>query len=397
MPGSNEVQYAYADPEGFNSDDDNDTDADGHYNVGTDSVDNGYMETGGLFEPDDVANYEDPEVNRLFSGARGGVQPQVHDYARPSRPNARQQAENPPAPPSRPSLKFVMQSDFCRGIDTDGRPMPQPVYEPMPPPEKRDGFSAGLGSLLVSVVAVAMAVGSFAVAFDNRIALNRLENRTTAPAQSAELGPGSPMWAPVSAGSVSGPGAAAPVVWTTHPVGAVQVFVTDSLPAGWLVCDGAVYNASAWPDLAAALGRGPDVDPANRTTFSVPDIITDGLFVRGGGPADIGTTEASSVAADDIRVRIRDPGHTHPTMFEGNYGTKGPHHIRRNQFDDYPGMLELHGFAQAHDRNSNNKVYVAEPTLFETGVSAEVEAGNETRPPSIRLLPAVYAGRPGGR
>lgn len=391
MPGTNEVHYAYADPEGSDSDEVNDADADGLYDIGTNNGDNGYMETGGLLGADGDARYSDPVVNQLFRGQAGGARPGIHDYARPRWSNAGQPAESPPAPPARPSLKFVMQSDFYNGIDTDGRPMPQPVYEPMPPPEKGEGPSAGIGALIVSMIAVAMAVGSFAVAFDNRIALERLENRsaTTAPSALASAS---------AAGLVPGPGMGSVVQWT-HPVGAVQFFVTDNLPASWLVCDGAVYNVSAWPELAAALGRGPDADPGwpNRTTFAVPDIITDGLYLRGGGPADIGTTEASSVAADDIRVRIRDPGHTHPTMFEGNYGTKGPHYIRRNQFDEYPGMSELHGFSQSQDRSSNSKVFVADPTLFETGVSAEVEAGNETRPPSIRLLPAVYGGRPGGR
>lgn len=54
------------------------------------------------------------------------------------------------------------------------------------------------------------------------------------------------------------------------PTGAVTAFAGAVLPTGWLLCDGTVYNFSAYPNLGPVLGStwgGNGV-----TTFAVPDM-----------------------------------------------------------------------------------------------------------------------------
>lgn len=295
-----------------------------------------------------------------------------------------------------------MQGDYYNGIDTNGRPMPQPVYEPMAPVEKPKGNCVSNSALIVSLIALAVAAASFSVAIENRRTFDTLGRgghasggeAAAAPAVAAASSdvqyiqgpPGQP-----GAHGVQGEPGAVEASWGV-PVGAVQFFVTTTLPDGWLLCDGGTYNASVWPELAAALDTA-----SNRSEFTVPDMITAGLFPRAAAPADVGTTENSSVASEDLEVAIVDPGHTHTTMFEGNYGTKEAIYIGRNQIVNYPGYLETLHYEKARRRySSTTAVYASKPTLVQTGVSAMVNAGNETRPAAIRLLAAVYAGRRGG-
>jgi microcystin-dependent protein len=62
------------------------------------------------------------------------------------------------------------------------------------------------------------------------------------------------------------------------PVGTVVAFAGESLPAGWLWCDGTEYFVEKYPALAAAIGRlHGSSDP--ETKFRVPDYR--GRFLRG--------------------------------------------------------------------------------------------------------------------
>ena len=85
------------------------------------------------------------------------------------------------------------------------------------------------------------------------------------------------------------------------------------------MCDGTVYNATAWPELAAAVGHG-ETDTFD--TFAVPDMIGRGLFPRAGSPEEVGKTENASISAADLSINIVDPGHHHKAMWAGNIGTQ---------------------------------------------------------------------------
>jgi microcystin-dependent protein len=99
------------------------------------------------------------------------------------------------------------------------------------------------------------------------------------------------------------------------PPGAVLPFAynvtTGSVPAGWLLCDGAVYTTSTYPSLGALLGN---TYGGSTGTFAVPNLS--GLFIRGSGTQTIGGV---SYASDSIGTVQADAfqGHKH------SYGNLG--------------------------------------------------------------------------
>lgn len=80
------------------------------------------------------------------------------------------------------------------------------------------------------------------------------------------------------------------------PVGSVQAFAGNTLPSGWLWCDGSQYSRSSYPALFAAIGT--TYGNTSISTFKVPDLR--GQFIRGwvrnapSSTADYGRTFGSS-------------------------------------------------------------------------------------------------------
>ena len=158
------------------------------------------------------------------------------------------------------------------------------------------------------------------------------------------------------------------------------------------MCDGSVYAASDWPDLAAVMGAS-FLDQTLQT-LTLPDLVSHGRFPRGGTADEIGVTEDAAVNTSGLSIEIEDPGHHHATVFEGNYGTKQSYRYRNDE-----GELEWRNvfpvFEDAFNEDSTT-VRAAAATLVEAGVSATLAgSATETRPVSIKLLPAIYAGRAG--
>ena len=437
---TNSVHYAYADPETF-SDGDGDGDEDGLYCVTTAPGDDGYMETG------EAASYDDPTVSRLFAGSRpvsfdgsgtgfgsglgtnsgtnprtgrnaqtnGGYRTSNAAYAQPQRPNGRQPTPGPraPDPPGRPSLKLVSMEDPELDDST-------PTYEPIA--EEKRGSGSGTKMLVAAIAALAFgtAIISLAITSSTVPRVDGLEE-AQATVAAAAVGPGGPRGVPgppgppgppggdwfwegggafAGADGVDGvdgaPGPAGPPgppgppgrPGTTigaggFPVGVVQFFAVRTLPPTWILCNGTTHDTADWPDLGALLET-----PAGAGNFTVPDLVSDGLFPRGGTPDMVGTTEQAAVSERDFDVVIDDPGHTHPTMYEGNVGTTEIDHVYIGTYSGTKREVEL----PSRDVN----IYVADVTLSPTNVAARVVGtGPETQPAAIRLLPAIYAGRPG--
>ena len=396
--GPEPALYAYADPASG--------DEDGFYNVCGDGGQDGYLDTGGGVEDGKGSQneaYDDPEVNELFSSGNRELQNGANSYAHPRGPaHCQSPGRQPPNPPARPSLKFMMGSS--RPGDATYGDLPQ--YEPLPVAEKEG--KSGVGTRLVAFVALlamGMAAAGLSTAADNRILLNQLEQQMASAASSAgpssasaassadPVAPPGPPGPPGMAGVPGMPGIGIPgspgdpAEATTLPVGAVQFFWTTApLPPAWLVCDGTVYNATAWPELAAAVGRG------ETATFAVPDMIGRGLFPRAGSPEEVGRTENASISAADLAVDIVDPGHHHPTAWIGNHGSQGR---STALFVQNEGLDPGYSFAIPGSFRHGGNYHIAETSYDKTNVTAEVVAGTETRPASIKLLPAVFAGRPG--
>ncbi len=115
-------------------------------------------------------------------------------------------------------------------------------------------------------------------------------------------------------------------------LGKVEAFFSESAPAGYLICDGTVYNKSDYPLLAAHLlslttHSQYEVDGDN-TKFKVPDLR--GEFLRGTGTnGHIGEGAGSNVGVHQDATRFKNIGmHTSAGLIYGTPDT---------QFDWMPG------------------------------------------------------------
>lgn len=79
----------------------------------------------------------------------------------------------------------------------------------------------------------------------------------------------------------------------SSPVGSIIIWPSDVAPVGWLLCDGATYNAQNDPSFQALFGIiGTSFGGTNNTNFSVPDLR--GRFPL--GQDDMGGTAAGRVS-----------------------------------------------------------------------------------------------------
>lgn len=90
------------------------------------------------------------------------------------------------------------------------------------------------------------------------------------------------------------------------PVGAVVAYAGTSAPTGWLMCDGATYQRSQYPTLAAVLGVAA-------ASFAVPDLR--GRFLMGTSAshprAQTGGEESHTLTEAEM------PAHAHPVIGRG--------------------------------------------------------------------------------
>lgn len=90
------------------------------------------------------------------------------------------------------------------------------------------------------------------------------------------------------------------------PAGTVVAYAGVTAPAGWLLCDGASYQRSQYPALAAVLG-------ATAASFSVPDLR--GRFLMGTSAshprAQTGGEESHTLTEAEM------PAHAHPVIGRG--------------------------------------------------------------------------------
>ena len=98
------------------------------------------------------------------------------------------------------------------------------------------------------------------------------------------------------------------------PTGAVLPFVALSLPAGWLVADGAAVSRSTYANLFSLIGTGYGVGNGS-TTFNLPDLR--GYFIRGIGENADGTISGTFGQKQPDALK----SHTH----SGSTATAGDH------------------------------------------------------------------------
>ena len=97
------------------------------------------------------------------------------------------------------------------------------------------------------------------------------------------------------------------------PVGMLAMWATSALPAGWLLCNGAVVSRTTYAALFAVLGTLYGAGDGS-TTFGLPDLR--GRFVLGVAASGTGSTLAGVGGAIDHGHTV-DPPATQSSTFAG--------------------------------------------------------------------------------
>ena len=106
-----------------------------------------------------------------------------------------------------------------------------------------------------------------------------------------------------------------PLFFPQVPTGSVVDFASNSIPNGWLLCDGSAISRTTHASLFNAIGTTYGVGDGS-TTFNLPDC-------RGRSSIGLGTNPAveSLTDSDGLAVASRTPRHTHgPGTLGGTTG-----------------------------------------------------------------------------
>lgn len=118
------------------------------------------------------------------------------------------------------------------------------------------------------------------------------------------------------------PGPAGPPGPGGLPVGAIALWATPAIPAGWLLCDGSAVDAAAHPELAALMPTTPDLRDTFVMGAAAPDLTKSGSATVTIGVDNMpshshgGTTQAANVD----HTHGFDHGHTARTTGGGAHG-----------------------------------------------------------------------------
>jgi len=163
----------------------------------------------------------------------------------------------------------------------------------------------------------------------------------------------------LSAGSVAKTALATAVQNALNPTGAIIAMGTDTLPSGWLECNGAAVSRTTYADLFAAIGeRWGEGD--NSTTFNLPDLR--GKFPRGWDHGAGNDPDAAGRTAQATGGATGD-----------NVGS-----IQSDNFESHSHIQQVANGAGASTTVSNfgGANNLGTPSVNRT----VVEGGNETRP-----------------
>lgn len=169
---------------------------------------------------------------------------------------------------------------------------------------------------------------------------------------------------------------AAAVTARLTPTGAFMWFFGTAAPTGWLAADGAEVSRTTYADLWAFAGTSGNLaasegakaagqfGPGNgTTTFTLPDLVTDGEFIRAKAPL----RTMGSFEADEVKL------HGHPFRHSSTSGetsnSQGGLMTRNSSMTNYPA-------------------FTGTPTAI-NGEQIGGTGGGETRPRNVALLPCV--------
>lgn len=174
------------------------------------------------------------------------------------------------------------------------------------------------------------------------------------------------------------------------PAGAVQAFAMQTVPSGWLECDGAAVSRTTYATLFAAIGTTFGAGDGT-TTFNLPDLR--GYFVRGwdhGRGVDTGRVFGSTQTSQNLAHvhaagTLLMPNHGHPyavnrsdgntTQTDGRFALRGSNTTQVPAYSGTPGT-------------SYTELIGGSGTAAITGSTAS-NGGNDARPLNVAMLYAI--------
>lgn len=185
------------------------------------------------------------------------------------------------------------------------------------------------------------------------------------------------------------------------PAGAVQLFAMNSVPAGWLECNGVAVSRTTYANLFAAIGTVYGVGNGV-TTFNLPDLR--GQFVRGfdnGKGTDPGRAFGSN--QDDTNKShnhvLTDPTHTHGQAAH-THGVTDPGHTHIYRWGLSSGPTGYPGVGSQGNNSSSNtdtsatgiSINASNPPInaSSSGISIAAEGG-EGRPKNVAMVYCIKA------
>lgn len=142
------------------------------------------------------------------------------------------------------------------------------------------------------------------------------------------------------------------------PIGTIQAFGgnTNSIPNGWLLCDGATVSRSEYDSLFQIIGTAWGSGDGT-STFHTPDLR--GLFLRGvNGTRDLGSGDPNNTS----RTAMRTGGNTGNNV--GSFQSNATARPQGTSFNGATATVAAHQHPMAYDQNWNGR-YGA----VETGVA----------------------------
>jgi microcystin-dependent protein len=102
-------------------------------------------------------------------------------------------------------------------------------------------------------------------------------------------------------------------------VGSLAIVAMNEVPKRHLACDGSVVSRTEYSELFAAIGTTWGAGDGS-TTFKLPDLETDGLFIRAAnGSNPVGSVQGDTTAVNGLSTNTTGSTHTH--KFEADYST----------------------------------------------------------------------------
>ena len=143
---------------------------------------------------------------------------------------------------------------------------------------------------------------------------------------------------------------------TLMPAGVIVPYAGAAAPVGWLLCDGATYNRSDYPDLFAALGgsSSPYGLPSS-TTFKVPDLKGKVVAGYNAAEAEFNALAKTGGAKTVALVEAEMPSHGHTaTVSVSVAGTGVVTSHANNRGHTHAAENHKHSFDHWHSANIGN-------------------------------------------